>query len=126
MVAVEGAEGANGLVESAVAQTPLLLKVDEEVEHTLVRTHPETGRKSLYVNQMLTQRVVGMNEGESAALLGFLFEHLSRPEFTCRFRWTPGSLAIWDNRCVQHYAMDDYQTFERLMYRVTIGGDRPR
>ena len=58
-------------------------------------------------------------------LLGLLFDECARPEYTCRFRWRPGSVAVWDNRCVQHYALDDYRDFERLMFRVTISGDRP-
>jgi len=97
----------------------------QEVEHPLIRTHPETGRRSIYVNPMFTQRVVGLSEGESQALLAFLYEHCARPEFTCRFQWQPHSVALWDNRCVQHYALDDYQDFDRLMFRVTIQGDRP-
>lgn len=97
----------------------------EEVQHPVARTHPETGRRSLYVNAMFTQRILGLAPHESDALLAMLHAHATRPEFTCRLRWAPGSLAIWDNRSVQHYAIDDYADFERVMYRVTLEGTRP-
>ncbi len=97
----------------------------EEVVHPVIRVHPETGRKSIYVNPMFTQQIVGLNPAESDSLLNTLYAHSTRLEFTCRYRWQKGSVAIWDNRCVQHYAIDDYPDFDRIMYRVTICGDRP-
>jgi taurine dioxygenase len=99
--------------------------IHDEVEHPVIRTHRESGRKCIYVNPMFTQRIVGLNPVESEALLAMLHRHATRPDFTCRFRWTPGTLAIWDNRAVQHYAIDDYRDYERVMYRVTIEGERP-
>jgi taurine dioxygenase len=94
-------------------------------EHPAVRTHPKTGRKALYVNRAHTVGFAGMTEAESAPLLEFLFRHQIRPEFTCRFRWTPGALAIWDNRCAQHYAVNDYAGQRRIMQRITLAGDAP-
>jgi taurine dioxygenase len=94
-------------------------------EHPAVRTHPETGRKALYVNRAHTVGFAGMTEEESAPLLEYLFRHQIRPEFTCRFRWTTGALAIWDNRCAQHYAVNDYAGRRRVMQRITLAGDRP-
>jgi len=99
--------------------------VHEEVEHPVVRTHPDTGRKALYVNAMFTQRFAGWTAEESRPLLDYLYAHGTKPEFCCRFRWQAGSVALWDNRCVQHYAIDDYRDHERLMYGVTIRGERP-
>lgn len=101
-------------------------KKDYVSEHPVVRTHPETGRKALYVNVAHTLRFAGMTEEESAPLLHFLFRHQVRPEFTCRFAWRPGSLAFWDNRCVQHNPVNDYHGFRRLMHRITLAGDTPR
>ena len=97
-----------------------------EAEHPVVRTHPETGRKALYVNGGHTLRFAGMTEAESAPLLEYLFAHQVRPEFTCRFHWDPGSIALWDNRCALHNPINDYHGFRRIMHRVTLAGDRPR
>ncbi len=97
-----------------------------EAEHPVVRTHPETGRKSLYVNCGHTVRFAGWTEEESAPLLDLLFRHLQRAEFTCRFVWRPGSLALWDNRSVLHNPVNDYHGFRRVMHRITLAGDRPR
>lgn len=96
-----------------------------EAVHPAVRTHPETGRKALFVNSAHTARFSGWTEAESAPLLNYLFQHQVRPEFTCRFVWQPGSLAVWDNRCALHNPVNDYHGFKRLMHRITLAGDRP-
>tara|TARA_B110000971_G_scaffold211067_1_gene238977 strand:+ start:1032 stop:1874 length:843 start_codon:yes stop_codon:yes gene_type:complete len=97
-----------------------------QVRHPIVRTHPENGKKALFVNDMFTLRVDEMEPTQSRELLQTLYQHCTKPEFCCRFRWTENAVALWDNRLVQHYAVDDYQDYERLMYRVTIEGDRPK
>ena len=94
-------------------------------EHPVVRTHPETKRKALYVNIAHTSHFKGWREDESAPLLDYLFSHQIRPEFTCRFHWQPGSLAFWDNRCAQHNPVNDYHGFKRVMHRVTLAGEKP-
>ncbi|HYF58247.1 MAG TPA: TauD/TfdA family dioxygenase [Burkholderiaceae bacterium] len=97
-----------------------------EAEHPVARVHPETGRVALYVNVAHTVRFAGWTEAESAPLLGWLFEHQRRAEHTCRWRWRPGSLALWDNRCVLHNPVNDYHGHRRVMHRITLAGDVPR
>ncbi|RXZ45420.1 taurine dioxygenase [Crenobacter cavernae] len=95
------------------------------VVHPVVRTHPVTGRKGLFVNEGFTSRIRELSQKESDALLTFLFAHAARPEFTLRWRWKPHDLAFWDNRVTQHYAVADYLPARRIMHRATILGDRP-
>src|SRR5271166_6616637 len=95
-------------------------------EHPLVRTHPETGRKALYTSEAHTQSIKGWTEEESLPLLEFLWTHQVKPEFTCRFRWYPGSLAFWDNRAAMHNPVNDYHGCRRAMNRITLAGDKPR
>ena len=94
-------------------------------EHPVVRTHPETGREALYVNPGHTLRFAGWTEEESAPLLNYLFEQQVKPEYTCRFVWRPGSIALWDNRCVLHNPINDYHGYKRLLHRITLKGDKP-
>lgn len=93
--------------------------------HPVVRTHPETRRKCLYVNTGFTTHIVGMPRDESDAILRYLFAHAAHPAFQCRFRWTANAVAFWDNRCAQHHAVWDYWPARRYGNRVTIKGDRP-
>ena len=99
--------------------------VEYTSEHPVVRTHPETGRKALYVNVAHTARFRDMTDDESRPMLQFLFAHAVRPEFTCRFHWQVGSLALWDNRCAMHNPVNDYHGFTRRMHRITLAGDTP-
>jgi taurine dioxygenase len=96
-----------------------------KVEHPVIRTHPETGRKAIYVNAGFTQHIVGMEKAESDALLAHLYAQAAIPEYQCRFRWTKNAIAFWDNRASQHYAASDYFPAVRQMERVTVVGDRP-
>ena len=90
-----------------------------------MRTHPESGRKLLFVNELFTTRINGLTRSESDHLLSFLFEHVKQPEFACRFRWSEDALALWDNRSTQHKPVNDYFPAHRRMERITIDGDRP-
>jgi alpha-ketoglutarate-dependent taurine dioxygenase len=94
--------------------------------HPVVRVHPETGRRALYVNVAHTVGFQDMSPEESAPILEYLFRHQVRPEFTCRFRWRAGSIAVWDNRCAQHNAINDYPGHRRLLHRITLAGDKPK
>ena len=100
--------------------------VQTESTHPALRTHPETGRQALYVNRGHTVCFEGATPEESAPILEYLFEHQIRPEFTCRFQWAPGSIAIWDNRCALHYPLNDYHGQRRVMHRVTMEGETPQ
>jgi taurine dioxygenase len=97
-----------------------------EAEHPVVRTHPETGKKALYVSRSHTVRFRDMSEEESKPLVDWLQAHQTRPEFTCRVRWEPGTLTVWDNRCTQHNAVNDYHGQRRRMRRLTVGAQEPR
>jgi taurine dioxygenase len=94
-------------------------------EHPVVRTHPVTGKKALYVNRGFTSHIVGIPRDESDAILSYLYQHAENPLFQCRFRWTENAIAFWDNRCAQHRAMWDYWPHTRSGTRVTVKGERP-
>jgi taurine dioxygenase len=95
------------------------------VQHPVIRTHPESGRKLIFVNELFTTHIEGMKPAESDALLSFLFEHIKTPEFCCRFQWTKNAIAFWDNRSTQHKPVNDYFPAHRHMERITIDGDKP-
>ncbi|MEE2677785.1 MAG: TauD/TfdA family dioxygenase [Myxococcota bacterium] len=101
------------------------LAKDQTTTHPIIRTHPETGRKGIYVNSTFTTKIVDMKRNESRALLSFLYDHIASPEFHCRFRWRKNSMAIWDNRCTQHRVVSDDIRAHRRVERVTVIGDEP-
>ncbi|MCA6298335.1 MAG: taurine dioxygenase [Phenylobacterium sp.] len=114
---VAGNAGAEAHARAVAANPP--------VTHPVVRTHPETGEDGLFVNYTFTDRIVGLTRKESDAILGMLFEHIQKPEFLVRWRWSENAIAFWDNRVTQHYAVNDYLPARRVMVRATILGDRP-
>jgi alpha-ketoglutarate-dependent taurine dioxygenase len=97
----------------------------DPVEHPVVRVHPETGRKGIFVNPGFTSHIVGVSEAESRGILDLLYAHLTKPEHIIRHRWSLGDIAMWDNRSTAHYANRDYGTAHRVMHRITLRGDRP-
>jgi taurine dioxygenase len=97
-----------------------MVRDNPPVEHPIVRTHPESGKRGLYVNSLFTMGIKGMKEKESRVLLEFLYQHVTTPEFTCRFRWQTHSVAFWDNRITQHKPINDYWPQHRKMQRITI------
>jgi len=111
-------EGGRERLADAVSANP-------PVRHPVIRSHPETGKKLIFVNALFTTHIEGLGKKESAALLTFLFEHISTPEYSCRFQWRPHSIAIWDNRSTQHKPINDYFPAHRRLQRITIDGDRP-
>jgi len=132
LIAVHSARRPYGIGKSILGDTAkksmTIIQSEEahaEIEHPLVRIHPETGKKILFVNPVYTTRLKGMTEKDSRPILEKLFAHSLRPEFICRFRWQKHSIAMWDNRCAMHLALNDYDGFRRELHRVTIAGDRP-
>jgi taurine dioxygenase len=101
------------------------LRENPPVRHPVIRTHPETGKKVIFVNSLFTTHIEGMRPAESSAILEFLYQHITTAEYTCRFTWQPNSIAIWDNRSTQHKPINDYFPDQRRMERITIDGDRP-
>jgi taurine dioxygenase len=98
---------------------------EQQAIHPVVRTHPDTGRRSLFVNRTFTSHIRELRRGESDALLQYLYSWSERPDFQCRYAWDVGTIGIWDNRCTQHYAVPDYTGQRRVMHRVAIAGERP-
>jgi len=124
----------NSSAKKAVASTRVINKEARakedptsarEAEHPAVRTHPETGRKALYVNGAHSVQFKGMSPAESSPILKYLFAHQTKPEFTCRVQWQPGTIVFLDNRCVQHNPINDYHGHKRVLHRITLAGDKP-
>jgi taurine dioxygenase len=115
----------NDIAGMKIASAVTAKAEEYEAVHPAARTHPETGRKALYLSRGHTVRFEGMTEAESDPLIDFLAQHAVRPEFTCRVQWAPGTLTVWDNRCAQHYAINDYDGQRRVMRRLTVGPQTP-
>jgi len=111
-------EGGRERLADVVAANP-------PVRHPVIRTHPETGKKLIFVNSLFTTHIEGMRKKESVALLNFLFDHIETPEYSCRFKWEEHSIAIWDNRSTQHKPINDYFPAHRRLERITVDGDKP-
>tara|TARA_R110002111_G_scaffold9480_4_gene32438 strand:- start:524 stop:967 length:444 start_codon:yes stop_codon:yes gene_type:complete len=112
------APGGRERLADAVAANP-------PVRHPVIRVHPETGKKVIFVNSLFTTHIEGLRPAESDALLAYLFHHITVPEYTCRFQWQVNSIAIWDNRSTQHKPVNDYFPAHRRLHRIKIDGDRP-
>lgn len=127
---IYGPDGAYGNQAYGKDHTGTRVRASDQADavsiHPVVRTHPETDRRLLFVNAPFTLKFHELSEAESEPLLQYLYRHATRPDFTCRFRWRAGDVAFWDNRCTQHYALNDYQGKARLMHRITLAGDTPR
>jgi taurine dioxygenase len=114
-----------GHTPEALANYEATRRSTPPVNHPVIRTHPVSGDKALFVSDGFTTRINELPPAESDALLAFLFAHFAKPEFSVRWRWQPGDIAFWDNRVTQHYAVDDYRPAHRIMHRATILGDKP-
>lgn len=110
--------GGHERLAKAIADNP-------PVEHPVIRVHPESGKKVIFVNSLFTTHIVGIPAKESEVILQFLHDHVTTPEYTCRFSWKPNSIAIWDNRSTQHKPVNDYFPAHRRLERITIDGDKP-
>ncbi|MFQ6550688.1 TauD/TfdA dioxygenase family protein [Aestuariibius sp. 2305UL40-4] len=131
MVSVHGSGstyGSAGRMNQHVHSTKVIVTDEKEriAEHPVVRTHPETGLKSLFVNRDHTYNIMGLQDDESKAILDFLYEHSAKPEFTYRHSWTKNSVVMWDNRCTQHNALNDYSGQKRAVHRIVVRGDKPK
>jgi taurine dioxygenase len=122
---VHGKSGAYAKVQHGMAKKQNEDTAEQRIEHPIIRTHPETGRKAIYAGTAHCERFKGMTREESLPMLKFLQDQATRPEFTSRVTWQPHTITLWDNRCVFHYALNDYQGERRHMERVTIKGDAP-